>query len=78
MLVFVSEYVCVCVCVQMKHSEQRDQDIQLIREVKVDFLVAGPITAGASVNLGDKVMAMGWGGGGVGREWGGVGGGAAT
>lgn len=42
------------------HSEQRDQDIQLIREVKVDFLVADPITAGASVNLADKVMARGW------------------
>lgn len=51
------------------HSEQRDQDIQLIREVKVDFLVADPITAGASVNLADKVMARGWRG---------FGGGAAT
>lgn len=50
------------------HSEQRDQEIQLMGEVRVDLLVAGPITAGASVHLMDKVMARGWWGGATYRE----------
>lgn len=49
-------------CCETLHSEQRDQNIQLIKEVKVDFLVAGPITAGASVNLAGNVMVRGGGG----------------
>lgn len=39
------------------HCDRRGQDIQLIREGKVDFSLDGPITVGALVNLANKVMA---------------------
>lgn len=42
---------------QLLHSDTRGQGIQLIREVKVGFPLAGPITVGASVNLVNKVKA---------------------
>lgn len=42
---------------QPLHSGRRDHYIQLIREAKVDFPLAGPITAGPSVNSVNKVMA---------------------